>query len=171
MPNHFQVEKVVESREELEELKAFAREPARTVDACHEWLLAKGYTLSRSAVGAWKRKFLADDRYAASAETAKVVIEAAKSGGVVSVSDAVTLQMQHMIFEQLLSMQEDGTVTAKDLRSLSTASRNAIAGKLVLEELRTKQAEAIAEAEKEAKAGGSAEAVVSKVREILGIGS
>jgi hypothetical protein len=39
------------SREELDALEKFAREPSSTVDKCLEWLLAHGYRASRSAVG------------------------------------------------------------------------------------------------------------------------
>ena len=70
MPQHFKVHELL-SRVELDQLEAFAREPGRTVDECHEWLQAHGFTLSRSAVGSWKREFLLTDSFRASGAAAR----------------------------------------------------------------------------------------------------
>jgi hypothetical protein len=77
---HFKVHELL-SREELDKLEAFAREPGRTVDECHEWLQAHGFTLSRSAVGAVEAAFDASDKFRASNETARALVDAAKSEG------------------------------------------------------------------------------------------
>lgn len=170
MPGHFQVHKILD-KGELEKFEAFTREkPARTIDECHEWLLALGHVISRSAVGAWKREFDLTDRFRASNDAARALVDAAKGGGVVSISDAAALQLQQMIFEQMIRLQGEEQVSTRDLQTLSAAMGNVVKSKRHLEKLKSEVSEALEVAEKEAKAGGSAEAVVSKVREILGIG-
>ena len=158
------------SRAELDALETFAREPGRTVDECHEWMQAHGFTLSRTAVWNWQKKFNATDKFAASNDVAKSLVEAAKNGGTVAISDAATLQLSQMIFEQMLTAASNEEVSTKELFGLSMALKNVVTGKRHLEKLKAEVADALAEAEREAKAGSSGEAVISKVREILGIG-
>jgi hypothetical protein len=172
MARHHKVHELL-SREELDELESFAREPARTIDQCHDWLQAHGFTLSRGAVHNWKREFDVEDKFRASNEVARVLLDAAKGKDVVAISDAATLQLSQMLFEQLLKLQGDGEVTTKDLWGVSMALNNVVRSKQRVEQLQVEMAErhrqAIEEAEKTAKAGGGGAAVVSKVREILGI--
>lgn len=166
MPGHFQVHKILD-KGELEKFEAFTREkPARTIDECHEWLLALGHVISRSAVGAWKQEFDQKDRFRIVSQAAQGLMDAAKAGGMTAISEGIATSIQQRAFELLLT----GEATAEDLKTLSMASKNAVSIKLLIDELKKKQERAVAEAEKEVKAGGSAEAVVSKVREILGIG-
>jgi hypothetical protein len=168
MPQPHKVHELL-SREELDELEKFAREPARSVDQCWDWMQAHGFTIGRSSVHRWLRTFLATDRFAASNDVARSLVDAAKAGGTVAISDAATLQLSQMLFEQLLRLQSDEQVDTKELWACSMALKNVVQGKRHVEKLKTEVAEALALAEKDAKAGGSAEAVVSKVREILGI--
>src|SRR5438046_2415286 len=95
------------SREELDQLENFVREkPARTIDDCVEMLQMLGYTsLSRSAVGRWKKKFDSTDRFRASNDVARAMMDAAKGEGTAAISDAAGLQIGQMLFEQLLRMQ------------------------------------------------------------------
>jgi Protein of unknown function (DUF3486) len=168
MAARFKVHELL-SREELDNLEAFCREPGRTVDEAHNWVMGLGYTLSRNAVWNWKKEFDATDKFRASNDVARSLVEAAKSGGTVAISDAATLQLSQMIFEQMLAMQSGEEVATKDLWAMSMALKNTISGARHVEKLRSEVASALAEASKEAKAGGSAEAVVNKVRQILGI--
>jgi hypothetical protein len=172
MPLHFKVHELLKDKPaELAALEEFARDPARTVDDCWDWMQAKGYVLARSSVGTWKKQFTATDRFAASNEVARSMVDAAKAGGAVAIGDAATLQIQQMIFEQSLKMQSQGDVSTKELWALAMASKSTIEGKRHVEKLKSEIAAALAEAEKSVKAGGSTENVVNKVREILGIGA
>lgn len=171
MPKHFKVHELLD-RKELDQLEEFAREPGRTVDEVHEWMQARGYTLSRSAAHTWLKQFLAIERFRSSNEVARTILDAAQKD-VVAQADAAILQMGQMLFEQMLKLQQDGQLTSKDVWAMSASLKNTITSGRHLEKLRAeteeKQKRAVAEAEKIAKSGGSNEAVVSKVREILGI--
>lgn len=169
MPSHFKVHELL-SRDELDQLEAFAREPGRTVDECWEWLAAHGFRLSRGAVGNWKREFDLTDRFRASNETARALMDAAKGAGTVAISDAATLQMSQMLFEQLAKLQAGGEVSSKELWALSMALKNVVQGKRHVEKLKGEISEALAAVEKDAKGGASGEAVVEKVRQLLGMG-
>lgn len=170
MPSHFKVHELL-SRDELDQLEAFAREPGRTVDECWMWMTVDHeFNVSRGAVGNWLREFLVTDKFRASNETARALVDAAKSGGTVAISDAGMLQLSQMLFEQMLRMQSDGQVETKELWAVSMALKNVVQGKRHVEKLREEMAVAIAEAEKEAKGGASGEAVVEKVRMLLGMG-
>lgn len=160
---------VLLSRAKLDELEEFARKPGLTIDQVHEYLLGHGFTVGRTAVANWKKKFDATDKFAASNDVARSLVDAAKAGGTVAISDAATLQLSQMLFEQLLTLQAGGQVSTKELWGASMALKNVVTGKRHVEKLKTEIAEALADAEKTAKAGGSGEAVISKVREILGI--
>jgi hypothetical protein len=167
MAAKFRVHELLD-RIELDKLEAYCREPGRTVDQVHNWIMALGYTdISRNAVWHWKKAFEATDKFAASNDVARAMVEAAKSGGTVAISDAATLQLSQMIFEQMLAAASNETVTTKELFGLSMALKNTVTGKRHVEKLKGEVAAALAEAEKTG--GGSAESVVTKVREILGI--
>ena len=97
------------------------------------------------------------------------MMESAKAGGAVSITDAATLQVGQMVFEQMLRVQQTGVMETQEILNLSAALKNTITAKRHVELLKTEIKEALAAAEQTAKAGGSAQGVVDKVREILGI--
>jgi hypothetical protein len=165
---HFKVHELL-NRDELDQLESFAREPGRTIDECETWLLAHGFKVSHGAVHNWKRKFDATDKFRASNDVARTLMDAAKSEGTVAISDAATLQLSQMIFEQLLKLQGAGEVDTKELFGVSMALKNVIAGKRHVEKLKGEIAEAISTAEKEATTGASAGDVVATIKKALGI--
>jgi hypothetical protein len=173
MPRHFKIHELL-SREELDGLEAFTREPGRTIDEIDEWLQAAGKPVSRGGIHTWRTDFLLNDKFRAANEAARSVFAAqAADKDAVSLSDAATSQLAQMIFEQLVTLQIDGKVETKELWAASMALKNVINSKRQVEKLQEEIADrqklAVSEAEKVAKAGGGAENVVAKVREILGI--
>jgi hypothetical protein len=171
MARHFAIHTLL-SREELDELETFAREPGRTVDACWDWMLAHGFKVSRAAVGTWKRHFSLSDRFAASSEAAKALMEAAKAGGTVAIADAATLQLGQMVFEKMIELQggqEGGEVSTKDLWALSMSLKNVVQGGRHTQKLREEMAVALKVAEKDAREGASGEKVMAKLRELMGM--
>jgi hypothetical protein len=162
------------SRDELDRLEAYAREPGRTIDECVEWLQAEGFVISRSAVGRWKAAFDAEDRFKAAADLARGLMDTATSGkGATDIADAANLKLGQMAFEQLVRMQTDEVVSTKDVLGLSLALRNVVATKrgveLVREEMAGRQKKAAEEARKVADAGGSAAQVVAVIQKAFGI--
>ena len=157
------------SRDVLDAFESYAREPGVTVDDCVDWLANRKVEASRSAVARWKKRFDAEDKFRASNEVARGLMEAAKSQGTVAISDAATLQLSQMLFEQLLKLQADEKVSTKELWGASMALKNVITGKRHVEKLKGEISEALKAVDQEAKSGASGEAVVSRVREILGI--
>lgn len=143
MPRHFKIHEVL-SRKELDALEEFSREPGRTIDEIEKWLKecsdgrreGESFDVSRGAVHAWRTVFLADDRFRASSEVARTLLDAAKAGDVASLSDAAGLQLQQMVFEQLLKMQGDGVVETKDLWQASAAMKNVVQSQRHVEKLR-----------------------------------
>src|SRR5258705_13812191 len=111
MPRHHKVHELLDERE-LEDLRAYAREPGRTYDELHQWLLERGFTIGRTAVGNWKSKFdeeLLADRFRRSGEVARNVVEIAKQGAV-AVRDAALLQLTQVLFEQTAKLDGDGKI-------------------------------------------------------------
>lgn len=175
MPRTF---KVIEelSADELEELRAFTRARHRTVDECHEWIQAHGYTMHRSAVGTWKQ----DDedqqtaeRFHRSRGTVTAIMAAYKETGSVGISDASQLQLSQVLFERILQIDAAGEAESGDLLKLAMALKTNVGTKQGIERLReemaAKQKEAVDEAAKVATAGGSGEAVVARMRAVLGV--
>lgn len=174
MARHFKIDDVLE-KDDLESFRALMRQPAMTIDGLCEWLGVKGYRISRSSVGGYRQNFnkvLEDVRR--SSEMAGAFVQMAKNSGGAELAGASLSRFQQLLMEKLMSLssEQDG-VDAGELMKLSIALKTAVGAQQGIEELRLefakKQKEAVAEAEKMAKAGGSPVDVVSKVREILGI--
>src|SRR4051812_36729135 len=125
MAQPFKVHELLKDHgEDLAELEKFARDPGRTIDECHEWLLARGYTLSRSAVGTWKQSFdeqCLRERMNASGGLAKAFMEAAKSGDGMQIPDAAVLQLSQMVFEEAARLASTGDVSTEQLADLALA--------------------------------------------------
>ena len=153
MAHHFKVHEEL-TRVELDALEAFAREPGRTVDEVHEHLLAEGFTIGRTACWQWLRMFLDNDRFAASNDVARSLVDAAKAGGTVAISDAATLQLSQMLFEQLLKLQSEEAVDTKELWAASMALKNVIGAKGAVEQIKVRFDEQI-EAAKAKRRGGA----------------
>lgn len=170
MPNHFKIHQLL-NRAELAELQDFAREPARTVDECLDWLIQRDFAVSRGAVGNWLREFLTGDRFAAANDTARAVLEAARGKDAVQLSDAATEQMAQILFEQFLGMQSMGQLATKDVINMSGALKNLITSKRHLEkleeEIAAKQKKAIDDAAVAANSGATPQQLVALMREAL----
>lgn len=175
MSNHFKVHELLDASE-LEELEAFAREPGRTVDECHQWLQVKGFTLCRSAVGGWKQKFdqvLMAERMSGAGGLASAFMKAAQADGGLQIPDAAVLQLAQMIFEKGASLANGGDVQVEDLNHMALSLQRLMLAKARVEKTRTemqdREHKALAEAGEAAKAGATGEQVVTKVRELLGL--
>lgn len=173
MSRHFKVHELLDERE-LEDLRAYAREPARTIDEVHTWLLERGYTLSRGAVHNWKQandEELIRERMSGAGSLAKAFMEAAKDTGGLAVPDAAVLQVAQMVFEAGTAM--GGKATPGDLNKMALTLQRLMLAKSRLEQTRSefedREREALAEAGKVASAGGDGKSVLEKVEEILGV--
>lgn len=170
MARHHKVHELL-SRQELDDLEAFTREPGRTVDECHEWLQAHGFTLSRGAVGNWKQTFDLEDKVRRAARVSREYLDVAREAGAAEIASASLLKFQQILFEHLLGADE---ADAGELLKLSVSLKTAVEAGRHIEKLRdeydARQRKALDAAEKVAKAGGDGAKVIEKVREILGIG-
>jgi hypothetical protein len=151
---------------DLGEFEEYARSASRTIDQCHAWARAKGYTtLSRSSIYNWTKWLARSDRAAEIVEASRAIMDAAKEKGTAAVADAAILQLSSMIFEKTLSMEEGGKANAKDLLSLSWALKNVVMGKRYILALRAEVGEALKAAEKQR---ATPEQLTAKIRAILG---
>jgi hypothetical protein len=157
---------------EVEELEKFCRERSRTVDEVHEWLQAEGFTLSRNACWNWKKEFdglVMKERFSRSGELARAIKDAVGKGSFEDVAEAAVMNLTQAVFEQSAMLQAEGKIDPDELQSMSKTINNLVGGKRELAQYKLDVKEAIAAGEKIAKEGGSAESVVDKVRQILGI--
>ncbi|MCC6425120.1 MAG: hypothetical protein IT447_16725 [Phycisphaerales bacterium] len=128
---HFEVHTQLNAAE-LEELEAFAREPGRTVDEVHQWLLERGFTMARSSAGRWMtgfRKQIQAERFGRSAELAAAIKGAVAAGDFANVADAAVMQITQAIFEQAANLDAEGKVKSSDLLNMATALKAAVGGK------------------------------------------
>lgn len=128
---HFEVHTQLTAAE-LEELEAFAREPGRTVDEIHQWLLERGFTMGRSSAGRWMteyRKELQAQRMGRSAELAAAIKGAVTGGDFGNVADAAVMQLTQVIFEQVTQLDAEGKVKSGDLLNMAIALRQAVGSK------------------------------------------
>lgn len=137
MASHFKVHELL-GLEELNALEAFAREPGRTVDECWEWMQAKGYTLSRSAVGTWKKEFdsiLMTERFSRAGELAMAINQSAAASGAVGIADAAMKQLTQVVFEQAVKLQSEGEIEPLDIVRWSAALKSLTGTKKDVEQL------------------------------------
>ena len=131
MPSHFKVHELL-TRSELDALEAFAREPGRTVDECFQWMLERGFTLSRSAVGTWKQAFdgqLLAERFSNSGELAKALKGAIQGGNFDDIAEAAVMQLTQVVFESSAALQSGGGVDPLDVQRMTRSLNNLIGGK------------------------------------------
>jgi hypothetical protein len=162
------------SRDELEKLEAFAREPGRTVDACHDWLLAQGFTASRSAVGRWKKAFDETDALSAASDLCDAINTAHAELGSVDLNKAMQLQLQQRMADKLArdGNQQDieyYEAAAGIIERLARSGRHNTKHEIELLELRQRNAEAARLLDQAAKAGDVKHDVVSTIKKALGI--
>ncbi len=132
MPRHFKIHELLDAAD-LAALEEFAREPARTVDQVHEWMLAKGLTLARSSAGTWLRNFLIRDQFKDASDAAKNLVESLKDKGVVDLADATTTLICQKNFEFLIRARQDGEISAKELREIAAGNKNVVQTKGLIE--------------------------------------
>lgn len=166
--------------DELEQLRAFLRERRRTVDEAHEWLLARGYTISRSAVGGWLAKERAESAAEAmrhSSSISRAMMDAARDEGALGVQDVAVLQLGNAITETLIDLQAGGTLDVEQLATLALAAQRVTYSKRqietvrskVREELKAEQEAALAKAEASVTKDANPASVINTVRSLLGI--
>jgi len=131
MPSQFKVLELL-NRAELDELETFAREPGRSYDEIHDWLLSRGFNVGRTASGNWYRKFkslLMQERFSRSGELAQVIKTAIQGGQLEDVADAAAMQLTQVVFEQSAQLQEDGDIDTGDVLKMTMALRNLVRSK------------------------------------------
>lgn len=176
----FKVEELLPA-DDLGELRKFCAEKRRTIDQVHEWLLARGYTLSRSAVGTWvakERSEAAAEAMRQSSSVARALMEAAKSEGSVGVQDAAILQLGHAVIEKLTDLQATGEISPEDIGTLSLSLQRLTYSKRqvenireqVREQMKAEQAAALAEVEKSVPKDATPADAIREARRLLGIG-
>ncbi len=117
------------SAAELAELEAYCREPGRTVDEAHEWMQARGFTLSRGAVGNWLCEFkkqLMAERFSRSGELAAAIKAAVAGGEFEKVADAAVMQLTQVVFEQSTALESDGEVDPLDVMRMTRSLKNLV---------------------------------------------
>jgi hypothetical protein len=169
MSQHHKVLELLKTREAVEQLEQMVRDkPAITVDEVHTHLLAEGYVIGRTAVGNWKKSFDRAEKFSAAADAAREVLSSAAADPV-AIPSAIMKISQQAVFEGFLAIQNSGQATPKDLKDIAMAARTVVAIQSNVMDLQAKISFALAEAEKDAKAGASGETVISKVRALLQI--
>jgi hypothetical protein len=129
MPIPFKVHELLkEHGDDLAELEAFARPQGRTAQECHEWLEARGYALSYSAVSGWKAKFTADclrERFGRSSELA-AALRGAVGQDFSAVADAAKMQLTNVVLEQVAQLEQDGKIDPLDIQRMTRSLANLV---------------------------------------------
>lgn len=155
------------TRQQLEQLEAFAREPKANVEKCLDWIGTLGIKTSRSAVGRWFRKFREMDRMSDAAELADAIHTASSSAGAVDVAGAVNLQLAQRL--QIALVKGGDKLAMGDLLKGAMAINSLTSAQGRINELRKQQTDALKLAEAAAKSGQSATDVVATIKQALGI--
>ena len=114
--------------EDREAFEAYARVPGRTVDECHEWLLAKGYNVQRWAVGTWKKE--ATERWAAERLAGSTglagVLKSAIAGDFNDVATAAKMMLTSTVLEQVTQLQTEGQIDPLDVQRWTRSLANLV---------------------------------------------
>lgn len=134
MPQHSTIDELLTDDADRAAFEAEARSPKATVDSLLQWLLERGFTASRSAVGRWVQKFrvsLMEQRMGRSGELARAVMDAAKEGGALKVYDAAIMAFGQSIFEAL----EKEDQPTEDLERIGKMIKHGVQAKGVLDNI------------------------------------
>jgi hypothetical protein len=145
MANHFKIHELLNASE-LEELEAFAREPGRTYDEIHEWLQARGFTVSRTAAGNWKREFdqrVMAERFSRSSGLAAAINGAISKEGIEAVAKGASKQLMQVIFEQSSMLEQDGKVDPLDVQRWTRSLNNLVESERKVLKLQEERDEAL----------------------------
>lgn len=156
--------------DEVEQYRSLLRQPASTIDDLLAWFGERGLRVSRGAV--WKHRRHFDEQAASlrrSAEMARAFVDVARTESVESISDAALFRLSQVLMEQAMRLDAEGDLDPKDLERLTRSIRHLIGGKREVEDLRRRQREAVAEAQRLAEAGAGAGDVVETIKQALGI--
>lgn len=165
MAQHYKVHQLL-TREQLDELEAFEREPGRTVDELCAWFADRGHEISRGAVWNWKVEFDLNDKIRRSAELSAMYVQTAQSLSPEKIAAASSLKFQQMLFEYL---SEASAPDANDLMKIAQAMKTGLGAHSQLEELKSRQRQAVEAAEAATKSGATAASVVDTMKKALGI--
>jgi hypothetical protein len=131
-----------------------------------------GEKISRNAAWNWKTGFearLMEERFSRSSELATAIKGAVNKGSFGDVADAAVMQLTQVVFEQASQLEAGGEIDPLDVQRMTRSLRNLVGSKSELEQYKTLATTALKTGEQMARTGASGEAVVNKVREILGI--
>jgi hypothetical protein len=144
MPRHFKIDDLLEAQDR-EAFNDFLRAKKATIDEGVEWLMQRGYKLSRNAVNNYRRNFEESlKRLRESSEFARNLMAAAKAGGgVTDIADANLMQLQIKLSEILFREDGEEGADAGELMKVAISLRSGVATKKELEELRAKVKEAL----------------------------
>lgn len=144
MSRHFKIQDTLNELEFHEYSALLKRLPPPTVDECLEWLIAKGYKVSRTAVWTHKKNFDQSlDSLRASAEMAKTFSQVAKESGLVGMTDATLQRVTQLQMEWAFSQANGGDLTAEDLERFAKSMNQLISAAQRNEDLRKRFDDAI----------------------------
>jgi len=174
MPRHFKVEEILDEAEWREYKALLEGRPVPTVDALLEWMVGKGYRISRGAV--WKHRKSFDerlDRIREVTDTSVALADAARNGG--DLSEGNVLKFQQILQDKLFGVDVE-ELTSDDMAKLSRALRASVVSKRdevalrgEISELRRREHEAVTAAENAAASGAGAADVVATIKKAMGI--
>lgn len=174
MPRHFKLDQILNEADQPA-YEAMLREGAKyTIDDLFEWLVDRGYAISRSAVGNHKKNFEEKlDSVRRAAEMATMYTEVAKQGDAATISDSSFVRFQQLMMEYLFSVENGEDIPPAEFAKIAKALKDGMSGLKTREGIRAeyerRQQQALDQAEDMANEGASGEEVVRKVREILGV--
>jgi hypothetical protein len=167
VPRNFRVAELL-TPEDLAALEQFVRDKnsARTTDECHEWVLAKGYRISRTAVWNWLDSFRLEEKTRRASEISGAYLKAAADTDPTAVASAALRKFQELILEYTMRADE---ADAGELMKLAIAMKTGVNTQQVIADLKAKQAQAVKAAEAQVKTGASAGDVVATIKKALAI--
>lgn len=167
MARHYRIRELL-TPDDLAALEAWVREAnlTRTTDQCLEWVQSRGYVISRGAVWNWLDSFRLGEKTRRAAEISSAYLEAAARTDATAVASAALRKFQERILEFVIGADE---ADAADLAKLAQAMKAGMSTLELIETHRRQQAAAIAEAEKQAGAGGAAVDVIQTIKQALGL--
>ncbi len=173
MAGAFKINRIL-SREHRAEYEALARDGRETGERLMGWLHERGYAISKKAVLRHRRNFQEMlEGVRRSAELAAAFALVGKEYGLDSLSQASLGRLEQLLMEKLFAMEAESDLETNELAKLASAMNGAASARQRRASLEEKYEErerrAIEAAQQAVRDGAGSEAVVSKIREILGM--
>ena len=135
MVKHFRVDEILQA-EHRDEYEKLLRDPSSTNESLHNFLVAKGGSITRSAVGAHRRAFLTELKEIQSASRmAHAFAGVVRKEGAANITEAAQARYEQLFMQSLFEIKPGDPLAPRDWKDLSQVIKTLVTSRREAEQL------------------------------------